>query len=273
MIKLFVSDLDGTLLLRDEVRGSYLPDFNLQAIHRLDEAGIRFAIASGRHQIFLEMLLKQIALPCDVIADNGAMVVIDGQPHLISLDREHCRLMATDYLSQPFAASMPLEAALVDGGCVRSAADPRPRTAPRRPGFYYRYDLETYFSDPTLPAAVKLINFVPKGGDIESWTWKMRDLYADYFDIYSSGFDAIEFMSPGIDKGYGLRMVMAQHGLSSDEVAVIGDADNDISMMLQSNNAFAMATGDPHIRKYCRYSAKTVAQAIDDVIAANRQGR
>ena len=44
MIKLVVSDMDGTLLNKQ----SKITEGNLKAIHILQEKGIEFAIASGR---------------------------------------------------------------------------------------------------------------------------------------------------------------------------------------------------------------------------------
>ncbi len=274
MIKLFVSDLDGTLLVRDQQHGSYLPDYNLAAIHRLNENGIKFAIASGRHQNFLEQLLAQIGLPCDIIGENGAMTVIENIQHLVYLNRSHCAKMIKDFYRQPETKNLNMTAMLVDGGVVvnshYASNVKKPNYNVNKATSYHRYDLETYFDSDDIVDVVKLAHLAPETADIEEFVWLMRDRYADYFDIYSSGFRTIEYMAPGIDKGYGLRMIMAHYNLSDNEIAVIGDADNDISMMLYSGHAYGMASGDPHIRKYCAHSAKTVAQAIDEVIAYNK---
>jgi HAD superfamily hydrolase (TIGR01484 family) len=180
--------------------------------------------------------------------------------------------MVEDFYHQPDTCNLNMMAMLVDGSNVvnKNHTNYHHDVNRTRHGKVTN-NLETYFDNPQANDCVKLATTVPEGADAEEFTTLMRDRYANYFDIYSSGFRTIEFMTPGIDKGYGLRMVMAHYYLNDDEVAVIGDAANDISMMIYSGHAFGMASGEPHIRKYCRYTAKSVAQAVDEVLAYNQQ--
>ena len=49
MIRLFVSDLDGTLLTNDKLTNYRVSDENRQALSTLINSGVRFVAASGRH--------------------------------------------------------------------------------------------------------------------------------------------------------------------------------------------------------------------------------
>ena len=57
-ISLFLADVDGTLVTEDKV----LTERARAAVHRLHEAGIRFAITSGRPPRGMAMLIEPLAL-------------------------------------------------------------------------------------------------------------------------------------------------------------------------------------------------------------------
>jgi Cof subfamily protein (haloacid dehalogenase superfamily) len=68
--KLFVADMDGTLL--DDNKG--LSDKNIQTIKKLQNLGIKFAVATGRHDSMIKSYLKHLDLHVPVISCNGAIV-------------------------------------------------------------------------------------------------------------------------------------------------------------------------------------------------------
>ena len=68
--KLFVADMDGTLLNDDKK----LSDKNIQSIKKLQDFGIKFAVATGRHDSMIKSYLKHLDLNVPVISCNGAMV-------------------------------------------------------------------------------------------------------------------------------------------------------------------------------------------------------
>ena len=68
MIKLIVSDMDGTLL-DEEMEISYA---NASAIKRAQSQGIHFAIATGRDFPMAFPLLEKNDIRCPLIAHNGA---------------------------------------------------------------------------------------------------------------------------------------------------------------------------------------------------------
>ena len=68
--KLFVADMDGTLLNDDKK----LSDKNIQTIKILQDFGIKFAVATGRHDSMIKSYLKHLDLHVPVISCNGAIV-------------------------------------------------------------------------------------------------------------------------------------------------------------------------------------------------------
>jgi Cof subfamily protein (haloacid dehalogenase superfamily) len=68
--KLFVADMDGTLLNDDKK----LSDKNIKTIKKLQDFGIKFALATGRHDSMIKSYLKHLDLHVPVISCNGAIV-------------------------------------------------------------------------------------------------------------------------------------------------------------------------------------------------------
>ena len=70
-IRLLVADVDGTLVTHDKV----LTERARAAVARMRDAGIQFAITSGRPPRGMEMLIAPLALTTPVAAFNGGMFV------------------------------------------------------------------------------------------------------------------------------------------------------------------------------------------------------
>ena len=88
MIKLIVSDLDGTLALED---GSFSKE-TFEVIHALNKKNIKFAVATGRQGATVENDFKAVLDCIYVIADNGAMIKHQGHEIGVTyLDQQKAR--------------------------------------------------------------------------------------------------------------------------------------------------------------------------------------
>src|ERR1700677_4955742 len=70
-IRLFLADVDGTLVTNDKV----LTDRAIAAVGKLREAGILFAITSGRPPRGMSMLIEPLKLSMPIAAFNGGVYV------------------------------------------------------------------------------------------------------------------------------------------------------------------------------------------------------
>ena len=80
MIKLFVSDMDGTLLYNES--NTHARDISLEnyeAVQKLHNSGVRFMMASGRDHFYRLILEKEFGFQVDAIGMNGCNVVIDNE--------------------------------------------------------------------------------------------------------------------------------------------------------------------------------------------------
>jgi hydroxymethylpyrimidine pyrophosphatase-like HAD family hydrolase len=70
-IKLLLADVDGTLVTPDKVLTAHAID----AVRRLGEAGILFAVTSGRPPRGMSMLIEPLNLTTPIAAFNGGILV------------------------------------------------------------------------------------------------------------------------------------------------------------------------------------------------------
>ena len=70
-IRLFLADVDGTLVTQDKI----LTDRAIAAVAKLREAGILFAITSGRPPRGMSMLIEPLQLTTPIAAFNGGVYV------------------------------------------------------------------------------------------------------------------------------------------------------------------------------------------------------
>ena len=71
MIKLLLSDVDGTLVRMDKT----LSKRSIDAVDALHDAGIHFAVTSGRPPRGMSMLVEPLSLRTPLAAFNGGLVV------------------------------------------------------------------------------------------------------------------------------------------------------------------------------------------------------
>jgi hypothetical protein len=89
-----------------------------------------------------------------------------------------------------------------------------------------------------------------------------------------SGF-AIHIKDPNVNKGNALRKVAQLMGLTTTEVAAIGDAPNDIEMLEIAGLSFAVANSHESVKRICihvtaRPYGDGVAEAIDKILELRR---
>ena len=70
-IRLMLADVDGTLVTQDKI----LTDQAIDAVHRLRQADILFAITSGRPPRGMAMLVEPLDLQTPIAAFNGGLLV------------------------------------------------------------------------------------------------------------------------------------------------------------------------------------------------------
>ena len=268
MIKLFASDMDGTLLSPNHV----ISDTTAQAIRDLQaQSDIEFLIATGRDYRSAKWLLDQHQLTARIIAVNGAATydVKGNLEDVFALD-----LADTQTLIQRFA--VPETQTLVslkslNGYYVNDLSLYRRRMedflnrakeaasddslAQIELHFKELQPLEDYRPDLDPPLKLMLIDRRPEV--LESARHFLKDFT---IDLTSSGPDNLEITSLKAQKGLAIEAYCQHHGFTKHQVLTIGDSANDRSMLAMFPNSYAMANASQAIKDLASYEAPSNAE-------------
>lgn len=270
MIKLIISDLDGTLLhAKDSYSSHEIVAENIEAVQSLKQQGIDFAIATARGSGFKSEVERQLQTKVHYVGNNGAEIV-DKDDNLIAekmfgyeqlqevieliaqLD-ENCNLLTQDadgtlymlYADRyPFVSNNPL---IRD----RSFCDSRTLISEAKALENSKFWRLTILLEPESKLRIK-----------EKLEMSIKGRY----HVFSSDVDFLEIADPFVNKGHGV-LALAEHlGLNIDEIAVIGDEENDLSMFAITNNSYCMDHSKPHVQQKANHIVKSVAEMIENLV-------
>ena len=247
MIKLFASDLDGTLFnILHETDGGIL-----RRLRRTIEAGRHVALASGR-------CVRRTAelgfgdLPIESVGANGAHVVGRGGEVLrhVTIDPAVIEEMLTGFPAVCFNC-VGCDHTYVRGTREQHASG---YLMPRGlAGVILRYRMsravrtdEERFdcgNADVLAQDICKLNFrVPDPGmrrEMEAFVAERSDV------LVNASFDGdlFELTDARVNKGEAVAWLAGELGLSEDEVAVYGDGGNDLAMLERFDHAYATSNG------------------------------
>jgi hypothetical protein len=248
-ISLVVTDVDGTLL--DPVKN--LSPAAVAAVRRLGAAGIGFAVISSRPPRGLRMLVEPLGLTTPLAGFNGGAITTTALEPLES------------HILDPDAAGRAVAALAAGGADIWVFAgddwllrDPEGPCVPLE-----RYTVEfdpLVVADfgPALDRAAKIV------GVSEDHPALARLAGATAADLGAAASVArsqpyyLDVTPPRANKGDGIRALSRLTGVPPEEIAVLGDGENDVPMFQAAG--FAVAMGN---------AAAEVQAAADAVTAGN----
>lgn len=286
MIKFIASDMDGTLLNSDHD----IDKETVEAIKRAEEAGMTFAISTGREYESVKGLLEKHNLKVECVLSNGAeyrdedgniLEVInikeDSAKKIIELlDKHH--LSARIFTDKGIFTTSTEEEALKEIIFRTMTFNPgiseeEAREVAENLGFFtclqYIDDIDEFFK-----GGVEVRKFVAFHNDIELID-KMKKVLSeiDGLAISSSFRDNIEITDINAQKGIILERITSKKGLANNEVMILGDSFNDYSMFEIFEESVAMKNAIDEVKAIAKYItasnndlgvAKAINYAVDN---------
>lgn len=247
MIKLIVSDIDGTLV--PEGTNDINPEI-FSLIRRLKSQGIYFVVASGRHKYSIENLFAPIKEDIFYITSNGAYVGTYNKKLAVSdISKETAKALIKDFetdIGQPYLVET----------CV-TAYTPCPD-----PSFTklltdnYGYEMNHCNSiDDISEDIIKLCLYQPGNAlDIdEAWLKKWNKVCKAVI----SGTHWIDYMAQNTNKGTALARLQETLGITIHETLAFGDQINDIEMLKQAYFSYAVGNANPTVKNAARFICDT----------------
>ena len=243
VIRLLLADVDGTLVTKDKV----LTERSIDAVRKLRDAGVLFALTSGRPPRGMQMLIEPLALDTPIAAFNGGLVV--GSDMSILEQR-----VIPEALVPPIIAM--LESSGLDVWIYRGAdwfvRDPHaPHVA--RESFTVQFDPTVVHSyDGITDSIAKIVGISDDHDLVASIASAAHDEFGDHVSAARSQPYYLDITHPEANKGGVVKFLSARYGVEPDQIATIGDMPNDVLMFAHSGLSIAMGQSDRDVQLAAR---------------------
>lgn len=264
MIKLIVSDMDGTLFNTDQE----ISPLNLAAIKEAEKQGVRFMIATGRSMDTIGPTADKYGLNCGFILMNGAEVR-DEKRNIISTINIENDILPTlahtldrlgyipEYMTNQGAQICGSRERMELNMGYRMLCLDRSHTLTLeeaieagKTSIFMKSLTRNDTLEDMLAKQLEVRKIIVFNPNIEENRKNRQELIQGFpeLTILSSYPDNIEINAKYAQKGYGLEKAIEKMGISKEEVSVFGDGLNDLSMFELFQNSFAPVNAEPEIQ-------------------------
>lgn len=281
MIKLFVSDIDGTLL---NERHELAKETQV-AITKLREAGISFMLASGRNYEGIMEAIKVMDISIKCIALNGGDYRDNNGESIITYPLEKEKIDQLYEIIQD--SDVTMEYYCADGNYTQIEQDKLEETYIEN--FKIMFDT-SYMKAKKFVQELNITDYMTTEKDFNEirkhnlikLEFHFRDIaeknrvndqlkYVKGIHLTSSAPLNIEVTHEKATKGHMIEAICEYYGYKKEEVVVIGDSANDLSMLTRFPNSYAMGNANQNIKDaathICADNAHNgVAQVINQIL-------
>jgi len=253
--KLFVTDMDGTLLNSQRKISAGVK----AAIKKAVDAGVIFTIATGRMHVSALPFVKELGVNVPVITYNGALIkTINGEEIFASyLDRK----LVEDLVAFAESKQLHIQVYSDDKLYYRKENEQSAfyRNAAGVDGYPVGDDLPKYMNK--VP---KLLIVANNPEEADRAVEEISERFGDKIVAVKSTQIYIELIKPGINKASAIKQLAEKYNISMDEVLAIGDSNNDLTMIEAAGFGVAMGNANENVKKTASYE---VADCDHDGIA------
>lgn len=246
MIKLVVSDIDGTLV--PDGGNSLNPEL-CRVILKLKGQGIHFAAASGRHSASMEYLFGPIKDQIFYISDNGAYLGCFGRCLFL---KEYRQELAMAMIRDMKKAGLDVLVDCAERVYIDSKNERFVDWLAN--GYHFRMtrlaDLQE-LKEPIVKIAACRMDGIGDAGE------PLMEKYGKELKVTLSGSQWIDTMDPSVNKGSAVRILQESLEIQPEETLAFGDQCNDIEMLEQAYYSFAVANARPEARAAAKFLADT----------------
>ena len=244
-VKLFVSDLDGTML----PNGNVVSAENIAAVQCAVRAGVTVTIATGRMFEAALPVAEALGVDVPIIAYNGALIK-SPSGHIYE-----------EYALDPMLARDIITFAQARGWYIQSYS-----------GGVLRYAVtceESRFYEDSQKITGKAVGrdgmlayvtgnckllLVTEGRAVsEARAQMLLDAFGAHIGVTRSADRLVEIVVKGVSKASALTALAAKLGITADETMAIGDAYNDLPLLKAAGKSVAMGNAFPEVKEEADY--------------------
>lgn len=269
-IRLLIADVDGTLVTPDKV----LTPRAIQAVHHLHDAGIAFAITSGRPPRGMTMLIEPLALITPIPGFNGGMFV---RPDMTIIEQHVLPASVTARVITTIDAH-GLTVWIYRG----KDWFVRKREAPH----IAREESTVKFPPTVVPSFENLLDEVVKIVGVSDDLDAVKHCESDTQKAFAQQVSAarsqpyyLDVTHPSANKGAVVTWMSKVMHISTEQIATMGDQPNDVLMFAKSGLSIAVANASHEVQQEATHVTTSnqeegFANAVDRFIlpTVNRRG-
>jgi Cof subfamily protein (haloacid dehalogenase superfamily) len=243
-VKLLLADVDGTLVTQDKV----LTDKAIEAVRRLHDAGVLFAITSGRPPRGMAMLIDPLDIQTPIAAFNGG-VVVDRDMKVLE------QRVLPEVLVVPVAdmmSSFQLDVWLYTGADWYVPNADGPHVARETWTVKFEPKVMSHGVHGLTGSVAKLVGVSDDHDAVDKATLAVHDKFGDHVSAAASQPYYLDVTHPQANKGAVAKYLAGKYALDEDEIATIGDMPNDILMFAHSGLSIAMGQSSTEVKRAAR---------------------
>jgi Cof subfamily protein (haloacid dehalogenase superfamily) len=273
--RLYVSDLDGTLLDRD----ARLSSRSRLTLDRLLRDGLLFTVASARSVVAMQTILEGLALDLPVIEMNGAFLsdLETGRHHVINdLGAD----LAEEVLDLLWTAGHAPFVSTFDG-----TRDRLYHGGARNPGMQWYIDERARSDDgrvqqvddlrPRLGEHVVCFTVIDRRERLETLRARILETLRERVSVrrfqneYFPAWDWLTVHARAATKDRAIATLIEWADLGDPEVVAFGDSDNDVALFRAADRTVAVANASPDIKAL---ATSVIGPSWEDSVVAYIEG-
>lgn len=243
MIKLIVTDMDGTLL--DD--NHKINDEFWKVLESIKTKGIKFVVASGRQYYNLLENFKKVKEDIIFLAENGSYVVENG-------NEIFSQTMDIKGVKNLLEVSKKIERTSIVLCGKKSAyiVDKNEEFVEQVKRYYHKYEVVDSF-DIVEDEILKIAIYDFLGSEENSH--KYFTSFEEDYKIIVSAKNWLDIMDLNSNKGIALNEIKKKLNIDYYEVLAFGDYMNDYEMLQEANYSYAMENAHEKVKEVANYIA------------------
>ena len=266
--KLIFCDLDHTLLV-----DHHIPNFNLEAINKAKEKGVKFVICTGRSFHLTSYLLNELNsanLEKEYTICNAGSTIYENKSQKLL----YFKGIEFETIKLVFQKGQKFKDILIIFNTLDGAFVSNEEMVDKKKWKIFKYTVMKSIEDLKNYPIVKIIFFSKNNKNllrIQNEIKNDKNL-KEKISYYMSGTEFFEMNSFGVNKGMALKWLSNYLNIDIKETIAIGDDFNDISMIKEAGLGCCLKSANDDIKQISKYVCKkdfnegSVKEVIDKFI-------
>ncbi|WP_158746775.1 Cof-type HAD-IIB family hydrolase [Acidisphaera sp. L21] len=251
-IKLFLADVDGTLVTKDKI----LTERAQKAVRDLEAKGIKFALTSGRPPKGMKMLIEPLKITTPIAGFNGGLFVNAD----MSIIESRTLSPEAAHKTADLIAKQGLDVWLYSGDDWLIHDLNAPHREKEEHTVQFPPKVVKEYTDEQLKNAVKIVGVSDDLDKVAACEKAVREALGKSASAARSQPYYLDVTHPEANKGGVVAYLARTMKIDPGEIATIGDQPNDVLMFKPSGFSIAMGNASEAVQK----EADVVTDSFDD---------